>query len=71
MRKFTLLKTRRAETLLEEIEQIQKHITERRTSCFGIAGRAGGRAERLARCRAPDHLETASRGLPERQSIRH
>ena len=59
MRKFTLLKARKAETLLDEIEQIQKRVSERAYELFRESwSRVGGRAERLARCRAADHLET-------------
>ena len=44
MRTFTLLKTRTAETLLQEIEQIQKRITERAYDLFRNRGAALGTA---------------------------
>ena len=44
MRKFTLLKTRKAETLLHDIEQIQKRITERAYDVFRNRGAALGAA---------------------------
>ena len=44
MRKFTLLKTRKAETLLHDIEQIQKRITERAYDVFQSRGAALGAA---------------------------
>jgi len=44
MRKFTLLKTRKAETLLHDIEQIQKRITERAYDLFRNRGAALGAA---------------------------
>ena len=44
MRKVTLLKTRKAETLLHEIEQIQKRITERAYDLFRNRGAALGAA---------------------------
>jgi HSP20 family protein len=44
MRKFTLLKTRKAETLLDEIEQIQKRVTERAYDLFRRRGAALGAA---------------------------
>ena len=42
MRKFTLLKTRKAETLLDEIEQIQKRVTERAYDLFRNRGPRSG-----------------------------
>jgi HSP20 family protein len=44
VRKFTLLKTRKAETLLHEIEQIEKRITERAYDVFRSRGAALGAA---------------------------
>jgi HSP20 family molecular chaperone IbpA len=44
VRKFTLLKTRKAETLLDEIEQIQKRVTERAYELFRNRGAALGAA---------------------------
>ena len=44
MRKFTVLKTRKAETLLHDIEQIQKRITERAYDVFRNRGAALGAA---------------------------
>jgi HSP20 family protein len=44
MRKVILLKTRKAETLLDEIEQIQKRITERAYDVFRSRGAALGGA---------------------------
>lgn len=44
MRKFILLKTRKAETLLDDIEQIQKRITERAYDLFRNRGAALGAA---------------------------
>lgn len=44
MRKFTLLKTRKAETLLDEIAPIQKRITERAYDLFLSRGAALGAA---------------------------
>ena len=44
MRKFTLLKTRKAETLRDEIEQIQKRVTERAYDLFRNRGVALGAA---------------------------
>ena len=44
MRNFTLLKTHTAETLLQEIEQIQKRITERACEVFRNRGAALGTA---------------------------
>jgi HSP20 family protein len=44
MRKFTLLKIRKAETLLHDIEQIQKRITERAYDLFRSRGAALGAA---------------------------
>jgi Molecular chaperone (small heat shock protein) len=44
MRTFTLLKTRKAETLLDEIEQMQRRITERAYEMFRARGAALGAA---------------------------
>jgi hypothetical protein len=44
MREFTLLKTRKAEALLDEIEQIQKRVTERAYELFRNRGAALGAA---------------------------
>jgi HSP20 family protein len=44
MRKFTLLKTRKAETLFDEIEQIQKRVSERAYELFRNRGAALGAA---------------------------
>jgi HSP20 family protein len=44
MKRFTLLKTRKAETLLDDIEQIQKRVTERAYELFRNRGAALGGA---------------------------
>ncbi len=44
MRKFTLLKARKAETLFDEIEQIQKRVSERAYELFRNRGAALGAA---------------------------